>query len=281
MNPMNPTNKLIITAALTGAETTKADNPHLPITPEEITQAAYDAYQAGAAIVHIHGRDEKGEASQDIEIYRQISEMIRERSDLIIQLSIGGGVGMSPQERSAPLALRPEMATLTTGTVNFGDGVFLNPRSIIEQFAAKMKELGIKPEVEIFDLGMISNALDLVKKGLLSEPIHFNFVLGVPGGCSATVKNLLHMVEMIPPNSTWQVAGIGRHELPLAVAAIILGGHVRVGFEDNIYYSKGVLAKSNAQLVERIVRIAGEMGRDIATPTQARSILCLPPKDRY
>lgn len=271
--------KLIITVALTGAETTKADNPHLPITPEEIAQAAYDAYQAGTAIVHLHGRDESGEATQDIEIYRRISELIRAQCDLIIQLSIGGGVGMSPQERSAPLALRPEMATLTTGTVNFGDGVFLNPRSVIEEFAARMKDLGIKPEVEIFDLGMISNALYLVRKGLLSEPIHFDFVLGVPGGCAAMVKNLLHMVETIPPNSTWQVAGIGRHQLPLAVAAIILGGHVRVGFEDNIYYTKGVLAESNAQLVERIVRIAGELGREIATPAEARAILGLPVKD--
>lgn len=271
--------KLIITVALTGAETTKADNPHLPITPEEIAQAAYDAYQAGTAIVHLHGRDESGEATQDIEIYRRISELIRAQCDLIIQLSIGGGVGMSPQERSAPLALRPEMATLTTGTVNFGDGVFLNPRSVIEEFAARMKDLGIKPEVEIFDLGMISNVLYLVRKGLLSEPIHFDFVLGVPSGCAAMVKNLLHMVETIPPNSTWQVAGIGRHQLPLAVAAIILGGHVRVGFEDNIYYTKGVLAESNAQLVERIVRIAGELGREIATPAEARAILGLPVKD--
>ncbi|MCI2425903.1 3-keto-5-aminohexanoate cleavage protein [Candidatus Acetothermia bacterium] len=275
---MNPSNKLIITAALTGAETTKADNPHLPITPEEIAQAAYDAYQAGASIVHLHGRDEDGAATQDIEIYRRIIELISTQCDLIIQLSTGGGVGMSPQERGAPLVLRPEMATLTTGTVNFGDGVFLNPRSVIEEFAAKMKDLGIKPEVEIFDLGMIPTAMSLVRKGLLSEPIHFDFVLGVPGGCAATVKNLLHMKETIPPNATWQVAGIGRHELPLAVAAIILGGHVRVGFEDNIYYTKGVLAESNAQLVKRIVRIARELGRDIATPTEARAILGLPTK---
>ncbi|MCD5416160.1 3-keto-5-aminohexanoate cleavage protein [Candidatus Bipolaricaulota bacterium] len=251
----------------------RADNPNLPLSPEEIADAACEAFRAGAAIAHVHARDKAGESTQDAKIYRRIIEEIEDRCNMIVQLSIGGAVGMSPEERSAPLALKPEMATLTTGTVNFGDGVFLNPQSVIERFATAMKESRIKPEIEIFDVGMITTALRLVKKGLLAKPLHFDFVMGVPGGVAGTVANLLHMVGMIPTGSTWQVAGIGRHQLPLATTAIVLGGHVRVGFEDNIYYTKGVLAKSNAQLVERVVRIAQELGREIATPDEARQIL--------
>jgi 3-keto-5-aminohexanoate cleavage enzyme len=167
----------------------------------------------------------------------------------------------------------PEMASLTCGTVNFGEGVFWNPPNLITGFARRMKELGVRPEIEVFEAGMIQNALNLVKKGLLDSPLHFDFVMGVPGGITGYLRDLIYLSETVPPGSTWTVAGIGRFELPLAVAAIILGGHVRVGFEDNIYYRKDVLAESNAQLVERVKRIALELGREIATPAEARRIL--------
>lgn len=266
--------KLIITAAICGAEVTKDDNPNLPVTPEELAQAAYDAEQAGASIIHIHVRDENGNPTQSEEVFREVFEKIKAKGcQAIIQPSTGGAVGMSADERLQPLNLKPEMATLSTGSVNFGNDVFLNSPEYIEIFAKRMKEFGVKPEIEVFEVGMIKNALRLVRKGLVEAPLHFDFVMGVPGGIPGDVDDLLHLVNKIPEGSTWTVAGIGRHELPLAMMSIIMGGHVRVGFEDNIFYKKGELAKSNAQLVERIVRIAKETGREIATPDEAREIL--------
>lgn len=268
--------KLIITAAVQGAEVTKQQNPNLPVTPEELAQSSYEAYQAGAAIIHLHVRDENGNPTQDRAVFAEAMRLICEKCpDVIIQPSTGGAVGMSWEERAQPLELCPEMATLTAGTVNFGGDVFYNPPAYIERFAVRMKELGIKPEIEVFEVGMINNALQLVKRGLLQQPLHFDFVMGVPGAIPGTIKNLLHLVESIPAGSTWTVAGIGRHELPLAAAAIVLGGHVRVGFEDNIYYRKGQLAQSNAELVARVVRLARELERPVATPDEARKILGL------
>ncbi|MGB9614894.1 MAG: 3-keto-5-aminohexanoate cleavage protein, partial [Fervidobacterium sp.] len=178
-----------------------------------------------------------------------------------------------PEERIQCLDAEPEMATLSAGSCNFGNDVFMNSPSFMELLANRMKEKGIKPEIEIFEPGMIENALRLVKKGLLELPLHFDFVLGVPGAMTGNIEDLVFLVNKIPQGCTWSVAGIGRYELPLAVHAIVMGGHVRVGFEDNIYYRKGELAKSNAQLVERIVRIAREVGREIATPDETRVIL--------
>ncbi len=266
--------KLIITAAICGAEVTKEDNPNLPVTPDELAQAAYDAEQAGASIIHLHVRDQDGNPTQSEVVFKETIDKIKSKGcKAIIQPSTGGAVGMTAEERMQPLNLKPEMATLSTGSVNFGADVFLNTPEYIEIFAARMKELGVKPEIEVFETGMINNALRLVKKGFVSAPLHFDFVMGVPGGIPGEVEDLLHLVRKIPQNATWTVAGIGRFELPLAIMAIIMGGNVRVGFEDNIYYSKGVLAESNAQLVARIVRIAQEYGREIATPDEAREIL--------
>ena len=267
--------KLIITAALTGAEVTKEIQPNLPLTPEEIGIESERCYDAGASIVHIHARDGEGEPTQDYEVYKKIKEEVEKRSNIIFQPSTGGAVWHTPEERLQPVELKPEIATLSTGTTNFGSDVFMNTEEYIEKFAKKMKALGVKPEIEVFERGMINNALRLVKKGLIEGPLHFDFVLGVPGACPGTPEDLMHMIRFIPEDATWTVAGIGRHELPLATMAIILGGHVRVGFEDNVYYSKGVLAESNAQLVARIVRIAKELGREIATPDEARKILNL------
>lgn len=270
--------KLIITAALTGAEVTRDQTPYIPLTPLEIAEAAYECYKAGASIVHIHVRDKDGNATQDKEVFAETIRLIKEKCNIIVQISTGGAVTAKVDERIAPISLKPEMATLTTGTVNFGGDVFFNPPLYIERIAQAIKENGVRPEVEVFEVGMIQNALALIKKGLLTAPLHFDFVMGVPGGIPGSPKNLMHLVESIPQDSTWTVAGIGRAELPLAVMATILGGHVRVGFEDNIYYSKGVLAKSNAELVERIVRIAKECGREVATPDEAREILSISPQ---
>lgn len=266
--------KLIITVALNGAEVTRAQNPHIPILPEEVAADAERCRQAGAAMVHIHGRLPDGTPTQDAAVYRAMAEAIQARTDVIVQVSTGGAVGMSAAERLAPVTLRPEMASLTTGTVNFGDGVFSNPPDMVEEFARTLAANGVKPEIECFDQGHIDNALALVRKGLLRLPLHFDFVMGVPGGIAPTVRNLVHMSESLPPGCTWSVAGIGRNQLPLAAAAIVMGGHVRVGLEDNLYYTRGVLA-TNPMLVERIVRLAGELGRPVATPDEARRIFGL------
>ncbi len=265
--------KLIITAALVGAELTRNDTPHLPLTPAEIAEEAARVCEAGASVVHVHARDRDGRPTQNREIYREIINRVRERCNAVIQVSTGGAVGMTAEERLQPVLLGPEMASLTTGTVNFGDDVFHNPRDLMVRFARTMREYGVKPEIEVFDAGMVANALWLVRKGFLDEPLHFDFVLGVPGGLPAGMKSLLFLSELIPPGSTWSVAGIGPNQLPMAAAAVIMGGHARVGLEDNIFYRKGEKAAGNAPLVERVVRMARELERDVAGPLEARSIL--------
>ena len=267
--------KLIITAALTGAEVTRAQQPALPISPEEIAIAAAECAQAGASIVHVHARLSDGTPTQDKDIYRQIIAEVKKRCNVIVQVSTGGAVGMTPQERLAPVTLRPEMATLSMGTVNFGGDVFMNPPGDMEIFAAAMREHGVKPELEIFDSGMLTTVHRWLKKGLLTGPQHFDFVLGIPGGMAGTPEALMYLRSQLPAQSTWTVAGIGPAQLPLGTLAIVLGGHVRVGFEDNVYYRKGELAISNAQLVARVARISRELDRAVATPAEARALLGL------
>lgn len=267
--------KLIITAAVTGAEVTREQQPNLPLTPEEIAEEAYKCFLAGASIVHVHARDKDGNPTQDYEVYKEIKEKIEAKCNIIFQPSTGGAVWHSPEERLQPVDLKPEMATLSCGTCNFGPDVFMNSEEYIEKFATKMAELGVKPEIEVFERGMIENAKALVKKGILKAPLHFDFVLGVPGACPGNPEDLIYMVNQLPSDATWTVAGIGRYETPLAAMGVLMGGHVRVGFEDNIYYSKGVKATSNADLVERVARIAKELGREVATPDEARKILGL------
>ncbi|MGI6365672.1 MAG: 3-keto-5-aminohexanoate cleavage protein [Bacillota bacterium] len=267
--------KLIITAALTGAETTKEANPALPVTPQEIIESACRSAEAGASIVHLHARNPDGSSTQAVEVYEEIITGIRERSDVIVQVSTGGAVGMTSRERLQPVTLKPDMATLSTGSVNFGDDLFVNTMEDIRIFAKTMVELGVKPEIEAFDTGMVQNALTLVREGILELPLHFDFVLGVPGAMPGTPEALMYMQSLLPPGCTWTVAGIGRAELPLGVMAIILGGHARVGLEDNIYYKRGQLTKGNEELVARIARLAAELGREVATPAEARKILNL------
>lgn len=267
--------KLIITAALTGAEVTRAQQPALPLTPREIGIAAAECAEAGAAMVHVHGRLADGTPTQDREVYREIIAEIKARSDVIVQVSTGGAVGMTAAERLAPVTLKPEMATLSMGSVNFGDDVFLNAPNDITEFARVMAEHGVRPELEIFDSGMLSTALRWLKKGQLPEPPHFDFVLGIPGGMAGTAESLMFLRSQLPANASWTVAAIGAAQLPLTTLAILLGGHVRVGFEDNVYYRKGELAQSNAQMVARVARIAQELERPLATPDEARRLLRL------
>lgn len=266
--------KLIITAAICGAEVMKKDNPNLPVTPGELADAALEAEKAGASIIHLHVRDEEGQPTQEKEVYKEVINLIEEQnSKAIIQPSTGGAAGMSWQERIQPVYLEPEMATLDCGTTNFGRDIFVNDLDLMENFATEMKKLGILPELECFEAGHIYNALYLQEQGLLPGHLHFDLVLGVPGAMKATVENLNYLVGLLPDNATWTAAGVGRHQLPMANLAILMGGHARVGFEDNIFYTEGELAESNAQLVARIVRLAQELGREVATPNEARKIL--------
>jgi 3-keto-5-aminohexanoate cleavage enzyme len=266
---------LIVTVAAVGAELTPEQTPHLPLTPEQLGETAALCQAAGAAMIHVHCRQDDGRNTSDPERFRQALEAIRASSDLIVQFTTGGAIGMTVAERAGPLRLRPEMATLTCGTVNFGDDVFENSFPIMRGILAEIVRYGVRPELEIFDAGHLSNAKRLAAEGLLSLPAHVDFVLGVPGGLDASVRNLSYLVDQLPAGCTWSVAGIGRDQLPLATVAIAMGGHVRVGLEDNIYYSKGRLAR-NDELVARVVRIATELGRPAATPAQARELLGLP-----
>ncbi len=269
--------KLIITAAISGAEVTKEHNPAVPYTISEVVREAKSAVEAGASVIHLHVRKDDGTPTQSRDRFQEAIDAIRkECPDVIIQPSTGGAVGMSDLERlqSTEVSPTPEFATLDCGTLNFGgDEIFINTDNTIMNFAKIMKERGIKPELEVFDKGMIDIALKVKKKGLLVEPLHFDFVLGVQ--MTATLRDLVFMVGSIPAGSTWTAAGIGRSAFEIAAATIIMGGHVRVGFEDNLYIEKGVLAKSNGELVAKVVKLANILGREIATPAEARKILGL------
>jgi 3-keto-5-aminohexanoate cleavage enzyme len=270
--------KLIITAATTGSRITRDVAPHIPVTPDEIVQSSIECWNAGAAIVHIHVRDPKtGLGTQDLDLFRQVVEPLREKTDLVLCLTTSGipGRNLPIEERLISLELDPELASFDAGSINLGGSAFINTPEFLEAAAKRMKERGVKPELEIFDVGMIVTCLRMRDQGLLEEPLHFQFVLGTPWGSPATPKSFLHMYEYIPRKSTWSIIGIGKGHLPMSMIGLIMGGHIRVGMEDNIYYQRGVLAESNAQFVERIVRIAREYGREVATPGEARKILGL------
>jgi 3-keto-5-aminohexanoate cleavage enzyme len=265
---------LIITCAPVGAEVRIDATPYLPYTPKLLGETARAVREAGGSIVHVHCRNDDGTNTHSVERFREAFGAIRAQSDVIVQFSTGGAIGMTTDERAGPLELRPEMATLTCGSVNFGDDIFENSFPIMRAILKKMNEYGVRPELEIFDKGHIANARKLVRERLLTLPQHIDLVLGVPGGLDATVSNLADLVDAIPAGCTWSVAGIGRQQLPMAMAAIAMGGHVRVGLEDNLFYSRGRLAR-NEELVARVARIAAEAGRTVATPEQARKLLGL------
>lgn len=274
--------KLIITAAICGAEVTKEQNPNVPYTVEEIVREAKSAVDAGAAIVHLHVRHDDGTPTQSHERFQECTEAIlKECPNVILIPSTGGAVGMTPDERldSTNTNPIPEMATLDCGTCNFGDDIFDNSMPTMRAFGKRMLEKGIKPEYECFEMGHLDTILTMARKGEVpGAPMQFNFVLGVPGCTPATVDNLCWLVNKIPAGSTWTATGIGRHAFTLAAPAIVMGGNVRVGFEDNLYIERGVLAKSNGELVDKVVRMAKLLGRPVATSDEAREILNLKPR---
>ncbi len=269
-------NKTIITCAITGAETTRKDNPNLPMTPAEIAQAAQDACQAGAAILHLHVRDKDGLPTQDVSVFKEAIDLVRKKCDIVIEVTTGGAVGMSLEERLQPLQLKPEMASLDCGTVNFGDDYIVNTLPMIKEAAAMMQTYGVRPTLECFDLSHIDTSQLLIREGLVTPPYHYGFVLNVPGGIRYDIETLGIFVRRIPKDAYWTALGIGgKASLQAIYGAISHHGFIRVGFEDNVYYDKGVLADSNAQLVERAVRIAKESGCEIASPGDVRKILKL------
>jgi 3-keto-5-aminohexanoate cleavage enzyme len=271
-------NKLIITAAITGSRITRAQTPYIPITPEEIVQSAIESWSAGASIVHIHVRNpETGVGCQDLSLFEAVVKPLREKTDLILCLTTSGipGKNLPTHERLAPLSLKPELASFDAGSINLGNDLFANPPDFLEEAARQMKKAGVKPELEVFDLGMVMTCLRMAQEGKIDSPLHFQLVLGTPYGAPATPKAFLHIHEHLPENATWSVLGAGKGGLPMAMMAIIMGGHVRVGMEDAIYFRKNELATSNAQFVTRISKIAKEYDRDTATPAEARKILGL------
>ncbi len=271
--------KLIITAAICGAEVTKEQNPAVPYTVEEIVREAKSAVDAGAAIVHLHVREDDGTPTQSRARFQECEDAIYKACPNVILIpSTGGAVGMTPEERlqSTDTTPIPEMATLDCGTCNFGDEIFDNTMPTMRAFGKRMLERGIKPEYECFEMGHLDTILTMARKGEVpGAPMQFNFVLGVPGCTPATVDNLAWLVKNIPAGSTWTATGIGRHAFTLAAAAIVMGGNVRVGFEDNLNLAKGVPARSNGELVAKVVRLANELGRPVANSDEAREILNL------
>jgi len=287
--------KTIITVAVTGSLTSKKQNPNLPITPEELARATIESCRAGAATVHLHVRDPlTGKPVQDVELFKETIRLIRKECDIIINVTTGGAPGMSFEERigvisalSSDKGVKPEMASLNAGSINFGmfnrerrkfvlDDVQLNPWGQFLNFADTMTAHSVTPEIEIYDSGMVNNTMFLRDIGALKTPLHFQFVLGVMGGMQATVDNLVFLKNSIPFGSTWSICAVGLNIFSLGAVAIALGGNVRVGFEDCIYISKGVLAERNAQMVQKIVRLSNEMGREVATSAEARNTLNLP-----
>jgi 3-keto-5-aminohexanoate cleavage enzyme len=265
--------KIIITAALTGSLANKEKTPYIPITPDEIAEAAYESYKAGAAIVHVHARDEQEKSVHNAEIFGEISEKIKKRCpDLIVQISTGGRAGLSIESRLEALKINPEMASFTTGSVNFPDSVYTNSPELIERLAQDMKARNIMPELEIFDTAMIPTAIELKERNLLTKPLYFNFIFGLKNTQPVSISQLAHLLNSVPKDSNWNISGVGKAQLMTTYLGICLGGNVRVGLEDNLYYSRGVLA-SNAQLVERAVNLAKIYGREAATPDEAREML--------
>ncbi len=270
--------KLIITVAPTGSVPRKKDTPHLPVTPDEIAETAYACEQEGASIIHVHCRDQNENPTSDYAIFKETVHKIRKRTNLIIMTSTSGIAGKSDEDRAHPLKTGPEMASLTPGSLNFAGRkpslVYVNTWETITYLAQKMLQANVKPEIEAFDVGFVRQGIKLIEQGLVKAPAHFQLVMGVDGGIPATPANLLHIRNQLPPNATFSVAGTARWQLPMTTMAILLGGHVRVGLEDNIYYSRGKLAR-NEELVARARRLSQELQREVSTPDEARQILRL------
>lgn len=284
------TEKIILTVAATGSIPSRKDNPNIPYTPEEVATEVAKCVEAGASVVHLHARDPKtGGPTSDTEVFRQYMKLIQERTDIVVNITTGGGregtgdkSGRSNEEILIERLrdLKPEMASLNMGTLNawatpVSDRIFVNTTKMVEALGKAMVEIGIKPELEIYHSGMLNTVETMRQRGALKDPLHLQFVLTGGTGASPTVRDLLHMVDSRPPGSTWSACALGRHEFSMVAAAALMGGHARVGFEDNLHVAKGVLAKSNADLVAKAARIAKELGREPATVDEAREMLGL------
>ena len=267
--------KIVFTAALTGPMAMKSDNPGLPVTPTEIAAAAAEAYGVGATVAHVHVRDTEGKPCADVNIARDIIERIHQSCPILVQLSTGVGPGVPLEERAKLVELRPRMASLNACSMTFGDAEFSNPPKGVRKLAARMMELGVKAELEVYDSGHIDVCLQMLKEGLLVEPLQFSIVLGIRGGMAATFENLLNTIRRLPEGSIWQAIAISRANLDLTTAAITLGGNVRTGLEDTLFLSKGKLAPNSAALVSRLVEIAKVLGREPATVEETISMLSL------
>ncbi|HCC5834105.1 BKACE family enzyme [Citrobacter farmeri] len=278
---MSVENRVILTVACTGAWPQKSDTPYIPLTPQEQADEIVRCCEAGASIAHIHVRDEESQASMDFDQFAETVRLVRARCDIVINLTTSGGLGLSDEIRMKPFQLlRPEMASFDAGTMNWAHStIFENSPRFLEKLAVSMNECQVKPEFEIFDAGMIYNVLYYMKKGLIEGNPHFQFVLGAPGGMTAEVRNLMFLLDTckqhLGDDFTWSALGIGRGHLPIVLAALALGGNVRVGMEDNILYRKGELAQSNTWFVERVKRLAAEVDKTIATPDETRAMLGL------
>jgi 3-keto-5-aminohexanoate cleavage enzyme len=266
---------VILTAAIVGAELTRARTPHLPLTAQDVADEAARCREAGASIIHLHVRDDEGQNTQSAERYAEVIAAIRRRCDCIIEPSTGGAVGMSFEERVAPLSCAPEMATLNCGTLNFGDDVFVNSRADIRRIAARIRAVAAVPELECYEAGHVDEAMALAAEGAIAEPLHFQFVLGVKGAIAARADVVHYLRSLVPPGATWGVAALGRWQQPMTELAIRLGGNARVGLEDNIFLTKGVLAEGSAPLVARAAAYSRSVGREPADPARARKLLQL------
>ncbi len=268
---------LIITVAAVGAELDREQQPNLPISPEDLARDAAECADAGASIYHLHVRDDRGRPTMDVEAFSRAQEAISSSSDLIVQFTTGGALGDPEEARIAPLQLKPEMATLTTGSVNFGSDVFLNPMPLVERLYREMRSVGTLPEYEIFEAGMIANAQRVYAEHGDGHHQHFDLVLGVPGALPAAPGVIPFLVSQLPAGATWSATGIGKAHLPVTHDALAAGGHVRTGFEDVRYLEPGRLATSNAELIRRVGTLASEAGREVATCTQTREMLQIEP----
>lgn len=275
-------NKRIITVATTGAWPTKENNPNVPLQPAEIAEEIYNCWKAGAAVAHIHCRNDAGQAAMVFEKFEETVKLVRAKKDcdIILNITTSGGVNLKEEDRLRPFyELKPEMASYDCGTMNWQHTtIFENNPKFLEKLGAMMAEVNVKPEIEAFDPGMIYNAKYYLKKGILKAPLHFQFCMGVAGGIAATTKNLVFMKDIMDeccPGSTWSAFGVGAGAMEILYAAVAMGGHIRVGMEDNVLYRKGVLAESNMQFVQRAKRIIEEFTCEVATPAEARQILGL------
>ncbi|MCR4784651.1 MAG: 3-keto-5-aminohexanoate cleavage protein [bacterium] len=267
--------KIFITCAVSGAETMRSNNPAVPYTPQEIADSAYEAYKAGASILHLHVRNDDGTPTQDIEVFRRAIELVRSKCNMVIEVSTGGAVGMSDEERLQPVMLRPELASLDCGTSNFGDDYVVNTLPIMRRFAQTMKEYGVRPTLECFDLSNIFSSKILIKEGLVEPPYYYGFGMNIPGAIPYTPEILAFMLRHLPEGALWTAVGISRACFQAVLGSVAMGGHTRVGFEDNVYMDKGVLAVSNAQMVEKAANIIKASGNQVATPDDVRAMLNL------